>query len=175
GLGLWGAMTQFVGRQDELAILRGCLAAAGHGRGQLVAVVGEPGVGKSRLLWEVTHSAQVDGWLVLDVGAAPYGKTTPYLPVIDLLKAYCGIADRDDQGTTREKVIGKLLALAPGLKVDLPVFLPLPEVPVDDAEWRALDPAGRRRRTLEAVKRLVLRESQAQPLALGFEDWRWLG
>jgi transcriptional regulator with AAA-type ATPase domain/tetratricopeptide (TPR) repeat protein len=174
GLGLWGAMTQFVGRHDELTILRGCIAAAGHGRGQLVAVVGEPGVGKSRLLWEVTHSAQVDGWLVLDVGAAPYGKTTPYLPVIDLLKAYCGIADRDDQRTTREKVIGKLLALDPGFKVDLPVFLTLLEVPVDDAEWRALDPAGRRRRTLEAVKRLVLRESQAQPLALVFEDLQWI-
>ena len=70
-------MTQFVGRRDELANLRGCITAPGHGRGQLVAVVGEPEVGNSRLLWEVTHSAQVDGWLVLEVGAAPYGKTTP--------------------------------------------------------------------------------------------------
>ncbi len=174
GLGLWGAMTQFVGRHDELAILRGCIVAAGHGRGQLVAVVGEPGVGKSRLLWEVTHSAHVGGWLVLEVGAVPYGKTTPYLPVIDLLKAYCGIAERDDQRTTREKVIGKLLALDPGFKVALPVFLTLLDVPVDDAEWQALDPAGRRRRTLEAVKRLLLRESQAHPLALVFEDLQWI-
>ena len=174
GLGLWGAMTQFVGRHDELAVLRGCIAAAGHGRGQLVAVVGEPGVGKSRLLWEVTHSAHVGGWLVLEVGAVPYGKTTPYLPVIDLLKAYCGIAERDDQRTTREKVIGKLLALDPGFKVALPVFLTLLDVPVDDAEWQALDPAGRRRRTLETVTRLLLHESQAQPLALVFEDLQWI-
>ena len=174
GVGLWGAMTQFVGRRDELANLRGCIAAAGQGRGQLVAVVGEPGVGKSRLLWEVTHSAQVEGWLVLEVGAAPYGKTTPYLPVIDLLKTYCGITDRDDQRTTREKVIARLLALAPEFKVALPVFLTLLDVPVDDAEWQALDPAGRRRRTLEAVKRLLLRESQAQPLTLVFEDLQWI-
>ncbi len=176
GLGLWGAMTQFVGRHDELATLRDCIAAAatGHGRGQLVAVVGEPGVGKSRLLWEVTHSSRVDGWRVLEVGAVPYGKTTPYLPVIDLLKSYCGIAERDDQRTTREKVIGKLLALDPGLAGALPVFLALLDVPVDDAAWQALDPAARRRRTLEAVQHLLLRESEAQPLALVFEDLQWI-
>jgi DNA-binding NtrC family response regulator/tetratricopeptide (TPR) repeat protein len=174
GLGLWGAMTKFVGRHVEIEVLRDRLAAAVHGRGQLVDVVGEPGVGKSRLLWEATHSSHVDGWLVLEVGAAPYGKITPYRPVIDLLKAYCGIAERDDQRTTREKIIGKLLALDPGFKVAQPVFLALLDVPVDDAEWQALDPAGRRRRTLEAVKRLLLRESQAQPLALVFEDLQWI-
>ena len=91
-LGLWGAMTQFVGRHDEIEVLRGRLAAAGSGHGQLVGIVGEPGVGKSRLIWEFTHSSHVDGWLVLRADAVPYGKTTAYLPVIDLLKAYCGIA-----------------------------------------------------------------------------------
>ena len=176
GLGLWGALTQFVGRHDELASLRDCIAtaAARHGHGQLVAVVGEPGVGKSRLLWEVTHSSRIDGWRVLEVGAVPYGKTTPYLPVIELLKIYCGIAERDDQRTTREKVIGKLLALDPVFKAALPAFLTLLDVPVDDVEWQALDPAARRRRTLEAVQHLLLLESQAQPLALVFEDLQWI-
>ena len=89
GLGLWGAMTKFVGRHDEIEVLRGRVAAAGNGQGQLVAVVGEPGVGKSRLFWEFTHSPHVAGWLVLEAGAVPYGKTTPYLPVIELLKTYC--------------------------------------------------------------------------------------
>ncbi len=97
GLGLWGAMTQFVGRHEELEVLRGRLAAAEHGQGQFVTVVGEPGVGKSRLCWEFTHSAHAAGWLALEAGAVPYGKTTPYLPAIDLLKAYCGIGERDDQ------------------------------------------------------------------------------
>ena len=174
GLGLWGAMTQFVGRHAEIEILRSRMAAVAHGRGQLVDVGGEPGVGKSRLLWEVTHPLHVDGWLVLEVGAVPYGKMTPYLPVIDLLKIYCGIAERDDQRTTREKVIGKLHALDPKLEVAKPAFLTLLEVAVDDAEWQGLDPAERRQRTLDAVTGLLLRESQAQPLALVFEDLQWI-
>jgi len=174
GLGLWGGMTQFVGRHAEIEILRSRMAAVAHGRGQLVDVVGEPGVGKSRLLWEVTHPLHVDGWLVLEVGAVPYGKMTPYLPVIDLLKIYCGIAERDDQRTTREKVIGKLHALDPKLEVAKPAFLTLLEVAVDDAEWQGLEPAERRRRTLDAVKGLLVRESQVQPLALVFEDLQWI-
>ncbi len=174
GLGLWGAMTKFVGRHDEIEVLRGRLAAAAHGRGQFVAVVGEPGVGKSRLFWEFTHSHHVHGWLVLEAGAVPYGKTTPYLPVIDVLKTYCGIGDRDDRRAIRDKLTGKLLALDPALEFALPAFLTLLDLPVENREWQALDPAGRRQRTLEALKRLLLRESQVQPLALVFEDLQWI-
>ena len=174
GLGLWGAMTKFVGRHNEVEVLRGRAAAAGNGQGQLVAVVGDPGVGKSRLLWEFTRSPYIAGWLVLEAGAVPYGKTTPYLPVINLLKAYCGIGDRDDQRAIREKVTGKLLSLDPAFEVALPAFLTLLDLPVDDRAWQALDPAGRRQRTLEALKRLVLCESQVQPLALVFEDLQWV-
>ena len=174
GLGLWGAMTRFVGRQEELGVLRSRMTAAWRGNGQLVAVVGEPGVGKSRLFWEFTHSAHVAGWFVLESGAVPYGKTTPYLPAIELLKAYCGISERDDQRTIREKVTGKLLALDRELEVALPAFLTLLDLPVDDRTWRTLDPAVRRRRTLDALKRLLIRESQVQPLAIVFEDLQWI-
>jgi len=174
GLGLWGAMTQFVGRQDEIDVLRGCLAEAGRGRGQLAAVVGEPGVGKSRLFWEFTHSPRVDGWLVLHAGAVPYGKTTPYLPVIEMLKVYCGIGDRDDRRTMREKVTGKLLALDSEAEFALPAILTLLDLPGEDRKWEALDTGGRRRRTLDALKRLLIRESQVQPLVLAFEDLHWI-
>jgi DNA-binding NtrC family response regulator/tetratricopeptide (TPR) repeat protein len=174
GLGLWGAMTKFVGRDHEIAFLRGRLAVARNGQGQFVTVVGEPGVGKSRLFWEFAHSHHVEGWLVLESGAVPYGKTTPYLPAIDLLKVYCGIAERDDQRVIREKLTGKLLALDREFEGALPAFLALLDLPVDDRAWQALDPAGRRRRTLDALKRLLLRESQVQPLALVFEDLHWI-
>jgi transcriptional regulator with AAA-type ATPase domain/tetratricopeptide (TPR) repeat protein len=174
GLGLWGSMTQFVGRREEFEVLRSRLAAAGSGHGQIVAIVGEPGVGKSRLIWEFTHSSHVDGWLVLQADAVPYGKTTPYLPVIDLLKAYCGIGDRDDWHAIREKVTGKLLALDPVFEAILPAFLTLLDLPVEDREWQGLDPAGRRLRTLDAIKRLLLCQSHAQPLAVVFEDLHWL-
>ena len=154
GLGLWGAMTQFVGRHDEIEILRDRLAAAGRGHGQFAAVVGDPGVGKSRLIWEFTRSPYVDGWRVLEAGAVPYGKTTPYLPAILLLKAYCGVGERDDRSAIREKITGRLLALDPAFEAALPAFLTLLDLPVDDRAWQALDPAGRRRRTLDALKRL---------------------
>jgi predicted ATPase len=139
-----------------------------------VAVVGEPGVGKSRLLWEFTHSPHVDGWLVLHAGAVPYGKTTSYLPVIEMLKIYCGIGDRDDPRTIREKVTGKVLARDRGAEFALPALLTLLDLPGEDPKWEALDPAGRRRRTLDALKRLLIRESQVLPLVLVFEDLHWI-
>jgi hypothetical protein len=84
-------------------------SAGGHG--QVVAIVGEPGVGKSRLVWEVTHSHRVHGWLVLQAGSISYGKAASYLPVIDLLKGYFAIEDRDGPRAVREKVTGKLPTL----------------------------------------------------------------
>jgi transcriptional regulator with AAA-type ATPase domain/tetratricopeptide (TPR) repeat protein len=174
GLGLWGTMTQFVGRQDEIDVLRGRLAAAASGHGQLVAVVGEPGVGKSRLFWEFTHAPHVENWLVLQAGAVSYGKTTSYLPVIEMLKVYCGIGDRDGRRTIREKVTGKLLALDSEAEFALPALLTLLDLPGEDRKWEALDPAGRRRRTLDALKRLLIRESKVQPLVLVFEDLHWI-
>jgi class 3 adenylate cyclase/tetratricopeptide (TPR) repeat protein len=166
--------TKFVGREAELEALRQTLDRAGHGHGQVVALVGEPGVGKSRLVWEFSHSHRTQGWLVLDSGSVSYGKATSWLPMIDLLKSYCGIETRDDQQRIREKLTGKLLTLDPTLQPLLPAFLALLDVPGDDAVWDALDPPQRRQRTLEACKRLLLRESQRQPLLLIFEDLHWL-
>jgi tetratricopeptide (TPR) repeat protein len=95
--------------------------------------------------------------------------------VIELLKVFCGIGERDDQRTVREKLAGKLLVLDGGFEeASLPAFLTLLDLPVEDRAWLRLDPAGRRRRTLEALKRLLLRESQVQPLALVFEDLQWI-
>ncbi len=167
-------LTKFVGRDAELETLRRTLAQAGGGHGQVVALVGEPGVGKSRLVWEFSHSHRTQGWLVLESGSVSYGKATSYLPMIDLLKSYCSIEDRDDARRIREKLTGKLLALDPALQPILPAFLALLEVPVDDAQWEALDPPQRRQRTLDAYKRLLLRESQEQPLLLVFEDLHWI-
>src|SRR5688500_16100848 len=167
-------LTKFVGRDAELDTLRRTLEQAGAGHGQVVALVGEPGVGKSRLVWEFSHSHRTAGWLVVESGSVSYGKATSYLPVIDLLKSYCGIEDRDDARRIREKLTGKLLTLDPALQPTLPAFLSLLDVPVDDAAWQALDPPQRRQRTLDACKRLILRESQEQPLLLVFEDVHWI-
>src|SRR5262249_7729155 len=82
----------------------------------------EPGVGKSRLVFELTQSHRVEGWLVLEAGSASYGKATAYLPVIDLLKSYCRIGDRDSHRDISEKVTGKLLTLDRALEPTLPAL-----------------------------------------------------
>lgn len=167
-------LTRFVGRDAETEQLRKALEQARADHGQVVGVVGEPGLGKSRLFFEFTHSHRTQGWLILESGSVSYGKATPYLPVIDLLKAYFKIQDRDDQRDIREKVTGKLLTLDKSLEPTLPAFLALLDVPVDDPAWQALDPSQRRQQTLGAVKRLLLRESHVQPLILLFEDLHWI-
>jgi class 3 adenylate cyclase/tetratricopeptide (TPR) repeat protein len=167
-------LTRFVGRDRELEQLAQALERAAVGHGQGVAVVGEAGVGKSRLVWEFTRSHRTHGWLVLESGSVSYGRATPYLPVIELLKAYLRIQERDDQREIRERVAGKLLTLDRTLEPLLTPLLALLDVPVDDVAWGALDPPQRRQRTLEAVKRLLLRESQVQPLLLLFEDLHWI-
>jgi class 3 adenylate cyclase/tetratricopeptide (TPR) repeat protein len=167
-------LTRFIGRDAELEQLRRAQQLAGSGHGQVAAIVGEAGVGKSRLAYEFTHSHRLQGWLVLESASVSYGKATSYLPVIDLLKGYFKIQDRDDLREIREKVTGKLLTLDESLKPVLPALLALLDVPVDDAPWKALDPGQRRRRTLDAVRQLLLREAREQPLLVIFEDLHWI-
>src|SRR3989441_2212301 len=167
-------LTRFVGRDAELEQLRRAQELAGNGHGQVAAIVGEAGVGKSRLIYELTHSHRLQGWLTVEAASVSYGKATSYLPVIDLLKGYFKIQDRDDLREIREKVTGKLLTLDRALEPALPALLALLDVPVDDAAWQTLDPAQRRQLTLDAVKRLLLREAQVQPLLAIFEDLHWI-
>jgi len=167
-------LTRFVGRKSELEQIGQVLGRAAGGHGQAVAIVGEPGVGKSRLVWEVTHSHRVHGWQVLQAGSVSYGRASSYLPVIDLLKSYFAVEDRDGPRAVREKVTGKLLTLDRALEGNLPALLSLLEVPTEDPQWQLLDPPQRRQKTLEAVKRLLLRESQVQPLLVVFEDLHWI-
>lgn len=167
-------LTRFVGRQAELEVLGQALRQSGAGHGQIVALVGEPGVGKSRLIWEFTHSHRTQGWLALESGSVSYGKATAYRPLIDLLKVYFRIEERDDARRLLEKITGKLLTLDKALEPVLPALLALLDVGVEDGEWLRLHPTQRRSRTLDACKRLLLRESQVQPLVLIFEDLHWI-
>jgi class 3 adenylate cyclase len=167
-------LTRFVGREAELEQLRRAQQVAGEGHGQVAAIMGEAGVGKSRLVYELTHSHRLQGWLVLESASVSYGRATSYLPVIDLLKGYFKISDRDDLREIREKVTGKLLTLDRALEPTLPALLALLDVPVDDTAWQTLDPAQRRQQTLDAVKRLLLREAREQPLLVIFEDLHWI-
>jgi tetratricopeptide (TPR) repeat protein len=178
---------RLIGRDTELEALARALTRARDGHGQVIAVAGEPGVGKSRLFWEFTHTARLPGsqgtgpvdsvladCLVLEASSVSYGKAIPYLPVIGLLKGYFHLGDRDDARAIGEKVTGKVLALDRALELCLPPLLSLLGAPPDDATWQALDPPQRRRQTLDAVRRLLVRESRVQPLLLVFEDLHWI-
>ena len=97
-------LTRFVGRDIELEQLRRVQQLAGQGHGQVVAIVGEAGVGKSRLVHEFVHSQHTADWLVLESSSVSYGHATPYLPVIELLKDYFKINVHDSTQSIREKV-----------------------------------------------------------------------
>jgi class 3 adenylate cyclase len=169
-----GGLTRFVGRDPELATLHQTLERAAAGHGQVVAVVGEAGVGKSRLVYECLHSHHTQGWSVLESASVSYGKATPYFPVIDLLKRNCRVEDGDDVRTIRAKVTGQVLTLDEMLQDTLPALLALLDAVPEDSPFLQLDPSQRRQRTLDGLKRMLLRESQVQPLLLVFEDLHWI-
>ena len=167
-------LTTFVGRTDEIEQLSHALDRAKTGRGQVIAVVGEPGVGKSRLYYEFTHSHRVQDCLLIESVSVSYGKATAYLPVIELLRSYFRIESRDDARIIREKVTGRLLSLDRALEPFMAAFLWLLDVSTDDSQWERLDPPQRRQQTLDGVKRLLLRESLVQPVVVVFEDLHWI-
>jgi class 3 adenylate cyclase len=167
-------LTRFVGREAALHTLHQALAQAQAGRGQLVAVVGEPAIGKSRLVYEFARSAATQGWSVLTSSSVSYGKATAWLPVIDLLKRYFQLDDRDDPQRMADKVTANLVSLDQALIPSVPAFLALFDVPIDNPDWQALGAMQQRRRTLNALQALMMRESQVQPLLLVFEDLHWI-
>jgi transcriptional regulator with AAA-type ATPase domain/tetratricopeptide (TPR) repeat protein len=164
----------FVGREQELDTLHARWRPAREGRGQMVALVGEPGIGKSRLLFEFRRSLADAPLIYLEGRGESFGGGVPYLPVVDLLRRFFAIQEADDPTTIGETVRGRLLALDPSLAPELSPILALLHAPGTEPEWQALDPAHRRQRTLDALRRLVLRVSQAQPVLLALEDLHWI-
>ena len=167
-------LSRFVGRDRELATLQTLMALVAAGRGQVVGLLGEPGMGKSRLCYEGITRHLSSPWACLETRAVAYGQAIPYLPMIDLLKAYFRLDERDRAPTIRDKVTTTLLALDAALQPTLPAFLTLLDVPVEAPHWQALGPPQRRQRLLDALKRLVLRASQTQPLLLIVENLHWI-
>src|SRR5262245_2955462 len=167
-------LTRFVGRDAEIDQLRAALTETGAGRGQLVAVVGEPGVGKSRLFYELIRSHRTGNWLVLEAGSVSYGRTTPFLPVHGLLRSYFKLSDGDDARDLRAKVTGRVLTLDEGLKNLVPPLLWLLDALPDDHPFAALELDQRRTQAVEAVRVLLLRESRNQPILIVLEDLHWI-
>jgi class 3 adenylate cyclase/tetratricopeptide (TPR) repeat protein len=170
-----GGVTNFVGRALELDTLVHVWQEASSGHGQVVAFVGEPGVGKSRLFAEFTRDHRLQGANVLEARSVSYGRATPYLPVINLLRAYFEVHVSDDTRYAKEKIVDKLQALGVALTPHASALFDLLDLGVDDANWRNCDPIERRRKLQEAVVELLLREVRSgRPLCLVFEDLHWV-
>src|SRR5262245_56340863 len=161
-------MSAFVGRESEVELLEDRFNLAVEGHGQIVGIVGDPGVGKSRLVWEFRHRGTTDSGRVLETAAVALGRPTPFLAIIELLRACFGVDAGEADTAIREKVSRYLADLDPSLAASLPAILSLLDVPTEDSGWEGLDPARRRRRTFDAIKRLMQHESERQPLVLVF-------
>ena len=167
-------LSKFVGRQAEMASLKRAAEQAKAGRGQIAAAMAEAGVGKSRLFFEF-KAANQSGWTVLQAFSVSHGKASAYLPVIDLLHGYFGIdRDDDDSRKRREKVNGKVLTLDRSLEDVLPYLHALLGLSDENSPLAQMDALVRQRRTLESIKRILVRESLNQPLIVIFEDLHWI-
>jgi class 3 adenylate cyclase/predicted ATPase len=166
-------MTKFVGREREMEALKHAAEQAKSGHGQIAAAMAEPGVGKSRLFFEFKATSQL-GWMVLETFSVSHGKASAYLPVVDLLRNYFDITVADDERKRREKVTGRVLALDQSLEDTLPYLFSLLGIVEGDDALAQMDGQIRKRRTLEAVKRILLRESLNQPLIVILEDLHWI-
>jgi class 3 adenylate cyclase len=175
-LGLQGArvLTPFIGRTRELATLHDLVAQVEAGRGQVVGIIGEPGIGKTRLCAEFIRSHLPQSWCMLDTRAVSYDQAIPYGPVMNLLKEYFQLDERDPAAAIRDQVTTQLLSLDAALTPLVPAILTLLDVPVTDPQWQAFDPPQRRQQTFQAIKQLVLRASQAHPLLVVIENLHWL-
>ena len=166
-------LTKFVGREHEMEALKHAAELARDGHGQIVAAMAEPGVGKSRLYFEFKAISQ-SGWMVLETFSISHGKAGAYLPVLDLLHGYFKIAGGDDERTRREKVAGRIAILDRSLEDALPYLFSLLGIVEGADPLSQMDGQLKKRRTLEAIKRILLRESLNQPLMVLFEDLHWI-
>lgn len=167
-------LTRFVGRDTEKIQLRQALADAREGHGQVVAVVGEPGMGKSRLIHEFLRSSDTAGCLLLQTNSTSYSHSASYLPVIELLRNfYFQITDRDNIRSIREKVTNKILKLDPSLEDIIPPVLDLLDALEAEHPFQSLDPVQHRQYTYQAITRLLLTENRKQPVIAIFEDLHW--
>ena len=165
--------TKFVGRQREMDAMKAAAEQAKAGHGQIVAAMAEAGVGKSRLMFEFKATSAA-GWMVLEAFSVSHGKASSYLPVIDLLHSYFKIASQDDQRTRREKIAGRIAILDRTLEDTIPYLYSLLGIADASDPLAQMDPQTRRRGTLDAIKRILLRESLNQPLMVIFEDLHWI-
>jgi class 3 adenylate cyclase/tetratricopeptide (TPR) repeat protein len=168
-------LSRFVGRRLELGLLAEALGKARKGSGQLLAVVGEPGVGKSRLFLEFTHSAEVDGCLVLECGSEVFGPTSPMVPVIELARAYLHVERHDDEATIAERLQHKLEHIDDEDCEEIAAAFQALLLPEHASAAPPMGSAAERQyRIVGGITKALLHESRRQPVVVVIEDLHWI-
>ena len=167
-------LTRFVGRRKELETLKETFERAKSGSGQVIGVVGEAGVGKSRLLLQLRGMLPEGEYSFLEGRCLHYGGSMPYLPILDVLKAYFDIEEEDREATIKKKVRERLKESNPRAEAVSPALHEVLSLKVEDEKYPQLGPQQRRERTFEAIRDVLIRESQRKPLILAVEDLHWI-
>jgi class 3 adenylate cyclase/tetratricopeptide (TPR) repeat protein len=167
-------LTKFVGRSNSMAALKRAFGEAKSGKGQVVGIVGEAGVGKSRLLLEIRKGLSNEEYMYLEGRCLHFGGSMPYLPVLDILKSYFDIKDGDREFIIKDKMSEKLSSLDDKLKGHLPCIQDILSLRVEDEEFPKLEPKLKREKTFEAIRDLFVRISHERPLVLAVEDLHWI-
>ncbi len=167
-------LSPFVGRERELEHLAHAYERVREGSGQVVGVVGEPGMGKSRLLLEFRKALPEGEYTYLEGGCVHYGEAIAYLPILDILRSYFDIAEGEDEEASKRKLEEGLAPLDGQLSHILPPLEDLLSLPVDDESYLALEPAQRRERAFDAIRHLLVAESRKRPLIVSVEDLHWM-
>ncbi len=169
-----GGLTRFVGRRTEVLRLQDVLERATDGRGQVVAIVGEPGVGKSRILHEFLGRLPVGERTILVAGATEYDRNTAYKPIADLLRSWSGALEGDSPAVVAGKLHDLIDTIDPSLQTSGPALETVLDLPVGDASWTALAPSQRRQQIATAVATLIVRAADVKPTILVAEDLHWI-
>jgi DNA-binding winged helix-turn-helix (wHTH) protein/class 3 adenylate cyclase/tetratricopeptide (TPR) repeat protein len=167
------ARSLFVGRARELALLHERLDAVVAGQGQVVAVVGEPGMGKSRLLAEYCHSLVGREVRYVEGHCLSYGRATPYLPLVDLVRQLCAITPGEPHDAVTAKIHCRLQQADLALDEGAPLLLSLLDIPTAPEPLAQLSPEERKARTFALLRHLVLHEAQRHPCILALENLHW--
>ncbi len=167
-------LTRFVGRRREFETLKEAFDKARSGQGQVIGVVGEAGVGKSRLVLEFRKSIPDDEHVYLEGRCLHYGNSIPYLPILDALRTYLGIKEGEKERVIKEKMIERIVGIDANLTRCLPPLQELFSVRVDDEEFAKLEPKEKREKTFEALRDILIRGSLVRPIVLAVEDLHWI-
>ena len=174
GPGQGGRASPFVGRHRELEFLSSRLESAVRGQGQILGISGEAGIGKSRLVYEFRESLTGKPVTYLEGLCHSHGASIPYLPVLDVLRASCGITDDDSPGAMADKARTNLLEAGMDLLETAPYLLHLLDIEPDSERFAALAPDVAKARIFDILRQMVLKKSRHTPLVLVIEDLHWI-